>query len=277
MNWEQTEEVIDEIKRRTCMEAFFLTIQPDIQPEIFDSKFGGIPYWDLSKPYPTDQNGEKLMLLAQINLEQIAQNDFLPEHGMLQFFTGLDDCYGLDYDNPDLQDTFRVVYHEMVNHTITKEQILSLNPPLSTEPAVEEYSPIWKECAVKIEKTEAYMGESDYRFDALFGAIAHEKFHVEKQSAYNLLDKEDFSKMIDECSNSGHRLLGYPFFTQSDPRTYEEKYRYYDTLLFQMDSDYINKEDYVLWGDDGVANFFINHEDLKRKDFSKILYNWDCY
>ncbi len=35
-------------------------------------------------------------------------------------------------------------------------------------------------------------------------------------------------------------------------------------------------EDYILWGDAGVGNFFINREDLKRRDFSKILYNWDC-
>ncbi len=32
----------------------------------------------------------------------------------------------------------------------------------------------------------------------------------------------------------------------------------------------------IMWGDMGVAGFFINYEDLKRKDFSKVLYNWDC-
>jgi uncharacterized protein YwqG len=30
------------------------------------------------------------------------------------------------------------------------------------------------------------------------------------------------------------------------------------------------------WGDMGVANFFINSEKLKQKDFSDILYTWDC-
>ena len=58
-------------------------------------------------------------------------------------------------------------------------------------------------------------------------------------------------------------------------REYEEKYRVYDTLLFQMDSDY-GDEDYVLWGDCGVGNFFIHQEDLKKRDFRKVLYNWDC-
>lgn len=276
MNWGETKEIIDEMKKRTLMEAFSLKIQPDIQPGICDSKFGGVPYWDMKKPYPTDYNGEKLILLAQINLDQIEKNELLPENGMLQFFTGLDDVFGMNFDNPDVQDTFRVIYHESVDYSITNEQILRLNPPISTNPDIEEYTPLWKECAVKIEKTKAYMGESDYRFDTLFGETAHEKFNIKFDSAFNLLDEDDYNKMVEELSTTGHWMLGYPFFTQQDPRTYEEKYRYYDTLLFQMDSDFINKEDYVLWGDCGVANFFINHEDLKRKDFSKVLYNWDC-
>ena len=33
----------------------------------------------------------------------------------------------------------------------------------------------------------------------------------------------------------------------------------------------------IIWGDCGVANFFINSEALLKKDFSKVIYNWDCY
>ena len=47
-----------------------------------------------------------------------------------------------------------------------------------------------------------------------------------------------------------------------------------------MDSDYDYKDGEqgkdIMWGDVGVANFFIRPEDLKNKDFSKVLYNWDC-
>ena len=32
----------------------------------------------------------------------------------------------------------------------------------------------------------------------------------------------------------------------------------------------------VLWGDCCVANFFINREALKKRDFSRVCYNWDC-
>lgn len=42
-------------------------------------------------------------------------------------------------------------------------------------------------------------------------------------------------------------------------------------LLFQLDT----VED-IMWGDSGVANFFISRDALKNKDFSKVYYNWDC-
>ena len=97
-------------------------------------------------------------------------------------------------------------------------------------------------------------------------------------SVYQLLDEEAYDNMLEELSNERHWLTGYPYFTQTDPREYEEKYQYYDTLLFQMDSDYGDDkgEDYIMWGDAGVANFFINQKDLEKRDFSRILYNWDC-
>ena len=32
----------------------------------------------------------------------------------------------------------------------------------------------------------------------------------------------------------------------------------------------------ILWGDVGVANFFILPQNLEKKDFSNVLYTWDC-
>ena len=44
-----------------------------------------------------------------------------------------------------------------------------------------------------------------------------------------------------------------------------------EILLFQLDTT----ED-IMWGDSGVGNFFIKKEDLVKKDFSKVWFNWDC-
>ena len=51
-----------------------------------------------------------------------------------------------------------------------------------------------------------------------------------------------------------------------------ENHEEYDTLLFQLDSDF----NFVHWGDLGVGNFFIKSDDLKKLKFNDVLYNWDC-
>jgi uncharacterized protein YwqG len=43
-------------------------------------------------------------------------------------------------------------------------------------------------------------------------------------------------------------------------------------LLLQLDSD-----EEMMWGDSGIANFFIDPDDLRRGDFSRVAYHWDCY
>lgn len=74
MNWEEAREIIEEVKKRTGTYAYSLVIDPETKPDLSDSKFGGLPWWDMEKEYPTDSEGRKLMLLAQINLEQILRN-----------------------------------------------------------------------------------------------------------------------------------------------------------------------------------------------------------
>lgn len=282
MNWEEAREILEEIKKRTGTYAYSLVIDPEKKPELCDSKFGGLPYWDMEKEYPTDSEGRKLMLLAQINLEQMYGNterdELLPETGMLQFFIALDDVYGMDFDEQDVQKNFRVIYHETIKEPATEEQLRDMGVPSCTDDDLDEYSPIWTEAALKITREQVCMGESDYRFHTFFQEVVQKKSgkQFEGQSLYQILDDDALDRIEEEFSNTNHWLLGYPYFTQTDPREYEEKYRYYDTLLFQMDSDYGEGEDYIMWGDAGVANFFINREDLRKKDFSKILYNWDC-
>ncbi|MBO7381562.1 MAG: DUF1963 domain-containing protein, partial [Neisseriaceae bacterium] len=38
----------------------------------------------------------------------------------------------------------------------------------------------------------------------------------------------------------------------------------------------IDSKNGIMWGDAGVGNFFITADDLKKRDFSRVLYNWDC-
>ena len=268
----QLSDIIKEIKARTATACYTLTIQPEKQPGLFDSKFGGLPYWDLSQPYPVGKDGKKLILLSQISFDQFSVEDPLPQRGMLQFFIGQDDLYGVDWDQPDEQNNFQVVYHETIDHSVTSEQVQALDVPTHADI---EFWPVCQEVAVNMEKTTAYMGPADVRFEEVFRQAVKTVTgeDIGEQDTYQYLDDDDNDYLWEQLETSGHHLLGYPYFTQDDPRPEDSPF---DTVLFQMDSEMADQGDYVLWGDCGVANFFINLKDLKKQDFSHVLYTWDC-
>ena len=270
---EKVQAIVAEVKRRTAAPCWKLTLHPEGPCGLLDSKVGGLPYWDPALPYPTDSQGNKTTLLAQLNFAQLGTEDPLPRAGILQFFIGQDDGFGIDFDQPDRQKNFRVVYHPEPDSALTLEQIQALKLPTHVE--ADLCTPVIREAAFTAEKTVGYMGPEDGRFDALFREVVRAVTgeDIGEQNAYQYLGDADCRCLNDQLNNTGHRLLGYPFFTQYDPREPDSPY---DTLLFQLDSDMIDRKDLVLWGDCGVGNFFINREDLLRRDFSRILYNWDC-
>lgn len=275
---EQLDAILEHLEKQTKKEAFRIVVNKKRKPELCDSKFGGVPYWDKKLQYPTDSDENKMILLAQINLSELESSE-LPQTGMLQFFIANNNMYGCDFDEPDKQKGFRVIYHETIDKNITKEDVLELGIPSDEDIEENNYeSPVDGEFAVDIKKTEISISTEDYRFNKVFFEIAKElNFSVEDEyDMYDILDEDLYEELSQK--NSGHWLFGYPYFTQGDPREFGKKLQYYDTLLFQMDSERIKgASDYeILWGDVGVANFFINKEDLKKKDFSKVMYTWDC-
>lgn len=263
--------IVEELKKRSAQEAYALTIQPDRTPTLFDSKFGGLPYWDLQKPYPTDPEGEKMLLLAQINFDTAKVDVPLPQKGMLQFFIAGNDVFGLNFDERDRQDTFRVVYHETIDQTVTAEQVKGLGVPDGMHGEGGLDTPVWKEAAVAIAKKTAYISTECYDFAEVMREVIQQVCGQDIEDWYDFLTAEESDTLYDELSAAGHWMLGYPYFAQDDPRAYED-YAKYDTLLFQMADD----EDYVDWGDIGVGNFFIARKDLEKCDFSRVLYHWDC-
>ncbi len=274
---EKVKRIVELLKERTATTAYKLTILDEKEPELFESKFGGVPYWDLKKEYPVDSKGEKLQLLAQINFTAAKlQDDRLPEQGMLQFFISADDdCYGMDWDQGDSQKDFRVIYHEEIDTTVTKEQVLALEIPYAAG-GNNEFTPVLKEVSLEITKQVTSFGTEDYRFDEVLKNVIKEVTGEETELIYSFFSEEEQEYIFRECENGGHWLLGSPFFTQGDPRG-NGRYEEYDTLLFQMDSECKEGNYTIIWGDAGVGNFFINEQALKNKDFSKVLYNWDCY
>lgn len=294
---EQVLSIMKEIKEKTTKNEHHITINHDREAGLFNDKLGGLPYWDLSKEYPRDENGNTLVLLAQINLDGLkplhnSDGMELPEKGMLQFFHAVNDLYGFDFDPDtgcDLKNNkgYKVVYHETVDKNVTEEQIRALNIN-TTEDIDEDCTPILKTTAIDLYITKTSLGMSNYQWNQLFLQLLKENFGIvvpEDYCIYDILDDEIY-EMLDEMEEerweqkeelgkSQHHMMGYADFTQFDPREGNQELQKYDVVLLQIDSDY-DEDECVLWGDAGIGNFFIKHEDLKNKNFNDILYNWDC-
>ena len=272
---ERSRQILDEIKRRTSTTAYQLEFDTESTPTIFDSKVGGLPYWDPAKTYPTDSNGKKMYLLAQINFDQDKAESPLPQGGMLQFFIGGEEMYGLDFDHPTAQKDWRIVYHEKIDTRVTAETMEAMGIPVSLDNE-EVDSPVFCSCVFRLVKKETWLTPDNWeRFDELTLEVAEDLFgETDAESANEVFGEDQYALVQDEDFNfENSHLLGHPFFTQADIR--ERGWRY-DTLLFQLDTECCEEKDIVMWGDCGVGNFFINAEDLQRLDFSNVLYNWDC-
>jgi uncharacterized protein YwqG len=102
---------------------------------------------------------------------------------------------------------------------------------------------------------------TDYRFERLLPAIAADEDLLEAFADWT----------SEEAAVAAIRLGGYATFTQEDPRTYAHFSGMGDTTLLTIDST-----TGVMWGDAGAAQFLMHEEDLRRRDFSRVVYSWDC-
>lgn len=273
-----SDKIIERIKEKTKRDMFKITAEENNNLSIFDSKFGGLPYWDVTKEYPTDSQGKKLIMIAQINFEkEHLDNEILPKKGILQFFIATDDIMGADFDNLNSQKDSRVIYHENVNYNVTEEEIKKQEIKANYECNIEgeEYLPTYKQYAITFKKdTDHVVGYSE-QFEKVLKEVTNELLDIKiEECIYDVFPEKEFDYIGEALQSCGHKVFGYPFFTQWDPRDENSNYKgkKYDVTLLQIDS-----EDEICWGDAGVGNFFINEEDLKNKNFTDVVYNWDCY
>lgn len=241
------------------------TIKPFVEIELeqadqltlWQSKFGGIPYFPKNLDYPRTSEGKPLYLLAQINFSEIPPLDGFPTEGILQFYIADDDLYGANFSQLNIQNGFRVIYFEQ--------------PDLNFKNLIQDFDflpepddlPMTQCYGLKFTQQYEFISPHDYRCPELLGDELDNKIadYIDEH-----WDEED-----DLFNSCGHKLGGYPCFTQDDPRDNldhsEEPYE----LLLQIDS-----EEEIMWGDCGVGNFFIKSSALKQKNFSDVLYTWDC-
>lgn len=282
---ERVDELAQLIKQTSQTSLYKLRICEERTPTLTSTKLGGLPYWPRDLAYPTQKRGLKLMLLAQLNLDDFAGCDRLPQGGLLQFFVDSDDdCSGMDFDDGTNQDGFRVIWHKTIDQSVTADDVRALEIPTSFDSWDDCLgNPLRGEYALEVSKDTGWINPASDGFDEAFlnccKQLLGDQYVAGRDDWYDCLARPDSDRIFDLFNLEGpqHQVFGYPFFTQTDPRSYQENLRDLDTLLLQIDSDGTKEGDRVLWGDVGIGNFFINGEALKRGDFSRVLFNWDCY
>ena len=268
--------VIEEIKKNNSRECINIIIEENNSLNLTDSKFGGLPYISTDADTPKDSNDNQLALLAQINCSDLPENTLYPKDGLLQFWISRNDDFGLDNKKD-----YCVKYIENIEDNITKESILNKYKLLDEENS-EEHSPFSKKntsFALKFEKGISTITSTDFLFEDTALKTIHELFPDENiEDLYDDLERDVFDTLFKAFNGVDHAIGAYPTFTQWDPRNPEEKNTYGITLL-QIESHWNNdsNNNEIMWGDSGVANFFINKEKLEDLDFDDILFNWDCF
>lgn len=267
-------------------EGFDLTLTLS-ETAVTDSKIGGFPYIPKSQTplaFPTDGNDRPLRMICQLNLENL--HNIAPvfplKEGILQFWiSDQENTYGKNPDAPFLQESWRMLYHHTLEEGYSEEEITAEYPDfvdISREKEVDFFFPV--NCpegfALEAVSRPCPITLCDASFDTHFS----EKFNVlcpeHPIKSYDDLDlpNKEMSLFLPHCCME-HRLLGYPEFSQEDPRTAHDATK--AVLLLQLVSELVEEDTgkEINWQDFGTANWFIFPEDLEKGDFSKVFFHWE--
>ncbi|MCQ2554599.1 MAG: DUF1963 domain-containing protein [Clostridia bacterium] len=268
---EDAKEIAEVIREKFSQPVMRICFTHSAPSKLAASKIGGYPYWEKDKEYPVNSKGDKLVLLCQINFndEKIPEGSLLPDKGLLQFYIDTDSLMGLNFDDQTKQDGFRIVYFPEFDESITQADVLLMGLPANTE-MKDSNLPTEKEYGIYLEEGVDSISSSEESFDDEVRKAIEELYSDYTDSpVYRVLGNECYDELFTLLTGFGSKMLGCPGFTQSDPR---DDYDMHLTTLLQLDS-----EEDMMWGDSGIANFFIDPMDLQKLDFSDVIYNWDCY
>lgn len=231
-----------------------------------NSRLGGAP---VDHEVPTDSSGAPMKLLAAIWCSEVRGVPDFPTRGVLRFYVADNDLYGADFDHPTVQSDFRVLYDEDES---------AFDTALRDDPTVSDAFPIQHVLPVRLTPAMGSIRSSDYRFAECVNAAL---IKAGECCTFDELEDAENDYITEQNTYAGHRIGGYPCFEQFDPRDDEPELQKYDTLLLQIVShiapDTQGKEhELIMFGDLGGCQFFIPAEKLRAKDFSDILYSWDC-
>jgi len=293
----QARRVIDALNERGAhKQAIRLKVtRPDAPLPQTASKFGGRPYLPAGESAPTNEKGEPLGMIAQINCADLPENDIYPATGLLQFWINPNDeecMWGFDYENPLSQKNHRVVYYETLGEPNPDAPFPNVDWDEGGWPIGGfdcESGPLEIEYGMTFEVREQGVTASGYDYYDVFGAKwdetypdellpeAHENPYKNQPRREALYELTEPFESEEEYSHVG----GYPFFVQNDPRDEFEELSGHTVNLLTIVSESENEENEdeeieIMWGDAGAANWLITPEALAARDFSQVVFEWAC-
>lgn len=293
----QARRVIDALNERGAhKQAIRLKVtRPDAPLPQTASKFGGRPYLPAGESAPTNEKGEPLGMIAQINCAELPENDIYPATGLLQFWINPNDeecMWGYDYENPLSQKNHRVVYYEKLGEPNPDAPFPNVDWDEGGWPIGGfdcESGPLEIEYGMTFEVREQGVTASGYDYYDVFGAKwdetypdellpeAHENPYKNQPRREALYELTEPFESEEEYSHVG----GYPFFVQNDPRDEFKELRGHTVNLLTIVSESENEENEdeeieIMWGDAGAANWLITPEALAARDFSQVVFEWAC-
>ncbi|VAW44929.1 hypothetical protein MNBD_GAMMA03-164 [hydrothermal vent metagenome] len=246
-----------------------LTLIPDSNIKIGQSKVGGNPDLTNENKWPKTENKKSMSFIAQINCEELTKYDtqqLLPKKGLISFFYCADqEAWGFD---PKDKSRFKVLYTENI------ENLKSTKFPND----LEQHS-IFKSNQIKFESC---LSIPAWEEDSIEGVIQDE-------------DDDNYSEV---SSGSENQIFGYANLIQGsmelecqlvtnglycgDPTGYEdpkekelEKGKKDWILLLQIGSE--DDKTGMMWGDSGKIYFWIKKQDLISKNFDNVWCILQCY
>ena len=247
-----------EILQQTLVPTSHITLS-NTPTTLYNSKFGGDPYLPKNRHLPKDSQGREMRLLAQINFSELSLPQF-PKKGLLQFFIPHTVNFNDEESHEDIwQHHFKLRYYSELR---PYDELASVVHTTNEN----KHFPLQEEKRLHFKQTDEIVSIMDYRFHTISDTPLSLLFNDDGINLYDIYMKHFLGQ--------GHKIGGYPYFTKQDPRERYAFLRKYDVLLLQVESD---DENGIMWGDCGVANFFINSINLANGDFSDILYHWDHY
>jgi len=117
------------------------------------TRLGGAP---VDKVVPRDSEGKPMHLLAAIWCSEVRGVPDFPERGVLRFYISGNDYYGLDLDEPNVQNDFRVLYDEDED---------GFDGTLRDADDIPAHFPIMRALPVRLSPAMGSILSTDYRFE----------------------------------------------------------------------------------------------------------------